>query len=158
MNLVDLLRRYAGQSPQSTGGTHTPLQTSTLLLLTPAQAAQSSEAELPPNNKAQHGQMPKVLSTATTYGAPKEPGAEKSAILTHPLKRSLGLPRVTSNWQDQLAGWPQEWRDLWDERAAIMEVEGGLSRDRAEREAFERLRDNSSHPEYGVMASDLFGM
>ena len=58
-------------------------------------------------------------------------------------------------WWRELARWPEDRRELWAERAAIMEVEGGLSRDGAEREAFERLRDDPSHPKYGVMASDL---
>jgi hypothetical protein len=58
-------------------------------------------------------------------------------------------------WWRELARWPEDRRELWAERAAIMEVEGGLSRDGAEREAFERLRDDPSHPEYDVMASDL---
>jgi hypothetical protein len=31
--------------------------------------------------------------------------------------------------------WPQEWRELWVERAAIMEVEGHMPREKAEREA-----------------------
>jgi hypothetical protein len=33
-------------------------------------------------------------------------------------------------------GWPSPWRDHWEERAAIMEFDGGLSRDEAEWEAF----------------------
>jgi hypothetical protein len=155
MNLVDLLRRYAGKSLQPTGGMHTPAQTSAQRLLKPAQAVQTGEAELLTHNNAQHGQMPKALSTATIYGAPIGHSAEKSASLTQPLKQIFELPPVKVNWQGVLGGWPQEWRDLWDERASIMEVEGGLSRDEAERHAFERLRDDPSHPEHGVMASDL---
>ena len=58
-------------------------------------------------------------------------------------------------WWRELARWPEERQEWWAERAAIMEVEGGLSRDEAERQAFERLRDDPSHPEHGVMASDL---
>jgi DNA primase len=58
-------------------------------------------------------------------------------------------------WWRELARWPDGRQELWAERAAIMEVEGGLSRDAAEREAFERLRDDLSHPEYEVMTSDL---
>src|SRR4029450_6666863 len=100
MNLVDLLQRYAGQSIQPTGGTHTPAQTSALLLLKPAQAAQPGEAELLTNNNAQHCQMRKALSTATIYGAPIEPGAEKSAMLTQPLMQSVELPPMTLTWQE----------------------------------------------------------
>jgi DNA primase len=62
---------------------------------------------------------------------------------------------IGPKWWRDLARWPEDQRELWAERAAIMEVEGGLSRDGAEREAFERLRDDPSHPDYGVMASDV---
>jgi hypothetical protein len=141
MNLVDILRRYAGQSLQSTGGTHTPAQTSAPLLLKPAQAAQPGEAELPTNNNAKPCQMPNALSTATIYRAPIAHGAEKAVILTQPLKQRFRLPPVTFTWQEQLAGWPQEWRDLWEERASIMEYEGNLTRDDAERQALEIVRD-----------------
>jgi len=141
MNLVDLLRRYAGTSLQPTGGMHTPAQTSAQLLLKPAQAVQPDKAELPTHNTAQHFQMPQTLSTATSYRALIEPEAEKSAILMQPLKQSLGFPPATLNWLEQLAGWPQAWRDLWDERASIMEYDGNLARDDAERQAFELLRD-----------------
>jgi hypothetical protein len=141
MNLVEILRRYAGQSLQSTGGTHTPLQPSTLLLLKPAQAAQSGGAELLTHNNAQHGQMPKALSTATLYGAPIGHRAEESVILRQPLKQSPEPLPATRNWQEQLAAWPEEWRDLWEERASIMEYDGNLARDDAERQAFELLRD-----------------
>jgi hypothetical protein len=146
MNLVDLLRRYAGQSLQPTGGTHTPAQTSALLLLRRAEAAQPGEAERPTNNHAQPCQMPNALSTATVCGAPIEHGAAKSAILTQPLTQRFRLPPVRPHWQEQLTGWPQEWRELWDERASIMEYDGNLVRDDAERQAFELLRDNPARP------------
>jgi hypothetical protein len=146
MNLVDLLRTYAGKSLQPTGGTHTPAQTSALLLLKSGQAVQPSEAEVPTHNNAKPRQMPHALSTATIYRAPIEPGAENSAIVTQPLTQSVGLPPVTLTWQEQLAVWPQEWRDLWDERASIMEYEGHLVRDDAERQAFELLREDPTRP------------
>jgi hypothetical protein len=145
MNLGDLLRRYAGKSLQATGGTHTLAQTSARLLLKPAQAAQPGDAELPTHPQAKPCQMPHDLPTATIYRAPIEHGAETPAMLTQPRKQRVGLPPVTLNWQEQLAGWPQEWRELWAERAAIME-EGGLARDDAERHAFERLRGEISQP------------
>jgi hypothetical protein len=152
MNLVDVLRRYAGTSLQPTGGTHTPAQTSALLLLKTAETFPPAEAELPTTTNAQHCQMPKALSTATIYGPSIDPRAEKSAMLTQPLTQSFELPPVRVNWQEQLAGWPQEWRDLWDERAAIMEYEGNLARDDAERHAFERLREDISHPAHRDIA------
>jgi hypothetical protein len=146
MNLVDLLRRYAGQSLQPTGGMHTPAQTSAQLLLKPAQAVQPDKAELPTHNNAKHFQMPKALSTATIYGSPIVHRAEESVILRQPLKQNFERPPVRLNWRHQLDGWPQEWRDLWDERAAIMEYEGDLARGEAERHAFELLRDDLSQP------------
>jgi DNA primase len=57
-------------------------------------------------------------------------------------------------WWRELARWPEDRQEWWAERAAIMEVAGGLIRDEAEREAFERLRDDPSHPEYAGLASD----
>jgi hypothetical protein len=145
MNLVDLLRRYAGQSLQPTGGTRTPAQTSALLSLEPTQAAQPGKTELLTSNNAMHCQMPHDFPTAIICGAPIEHGAEKSAILLQPLKQSFGPLPATLNWQEQLAGWPQEWRDLWDERASIMEYDANLARDDAERQAFELLSDAISH-------------
>jgi hypothetical protein len=149
MNPVALLRRYAGTSLQPTGGMHTPAQTSAQLLLKPAQAVQSDKAELPTHNHAQQFQMPQALSTATSYGAPIEPETEKSAMLTQPLKQSFERPPVRFNWQQQVAGWPQAWRDLWDERAAIMEYEGNLARDNAERQAFEIVQTIPPLTEHG---------
>ena len=155
MNLVDLLRRYAGQSLHPTGGTHTPAQTSALLLLKPGQAAQPSEAELPTHNNAEPRQMPHAFSTATIDRAPMEPGAENSAIVTQPLTQSFELPPVTPTWQEQLAVWPQERRDLWDERAAIMEYEGHLARDDAERQALSCCEMISRILNIGILR-DLF--
>jgi hypothetical protein len=36
--------------------------------------------------------------------------------------------------------WPAEWRELWAERAGIMEYEGNLTRSAAEREAAADIR------------------
>jgi hypothetical protein len=146
MNLVDLLRRYAGKSLQPTGGMHTPAQTSAQLLLKPAQAVQPDKAELPTHNNAQHFQMPQALSTATLYGVPIGHRAEESVMLRQPLTQSPEPPPVKVNWQEVLGGWPQAWRDLWDERASIMEFESNLARDDAERQAFELLQDDLSQP------------
>jgi len=49
-------------------------------------------------------------------------------------------------WWHQLARWPEDRQELWAERAAIMEVEGDLLRDEAERQAFEIVRDDISQP------------
>lgn len=46
-------------------------------------------------------------------------------------------------WLQKLLGpvseWPEEWLAEWNERAAIVEFEGGLSRESAEQEAAEML-------------------
>jgi hypothetical protein len=39
-------------------------------------------------------------------------------------------------WWRELAGWPEDRRERWEERALIMEAEGGLSRDAAEQQAY----------------------
>jgi hypothetical protein len=49
-------------------------------------------------------------------------------------------------WWREVAHWTGDRKELWAERAAIMEVEGDLSRDEAEREAFGLLRNDLSHP------------
>jgi hypothetical protein len=36
--------------------------------------------------------------------------------------------------------WPVEWKDLWAERAAIMEHEGKMSKSEAEKEAEDDIR------------------
>ena len=40
--------------------------------------------------------------------------------------------------------WPSNLRDLWEERAAILEYDWDMSRDEAEREAFNRITAGSS--------------
>ena len=41
------------------------------------------------------------------------------------LPESIGLP-------DNITDWPEDWRFLYEERAAIMEYDGNLPRERAE--------------------------
>lgn len=40
------------------------------------------------------------------------------------------------DYQTALRSWPPDWRTDWEERAAIMEYEAGMSRTEAERRAF----------------------
>ena len=47
-------------------------------------------------------------------------------------------------WRRELAHWPNERRELWEERALLMEVEGGLLRAEAEYQAFTLMHDPSS--------------
>ena len=39
-----------------------------------------------------------------------------------------------------LGSWPPEWREAFEERAGLMQFDGGLPRDRAEAEAERRVR------------------
>jgi DNA primase len=43
-------------------------------------------------------------------------------------------------WWREVATWPEERQELWAERAAILEIDGGLPWDEAERQAFEAVR------------------
>jgi hypothetical protein len=40
-------------------------------------------------------------------------------------------------WRAAVASWPADERERWEERAAIMEFDGGLPRDQAERAAYD---------------------
>jgi hypothetical protein len=43
-------------------------------------------------------------------------------------------------WRTELAHWPPDWREAWEERAAIMEYDANLPRDEAEKLAFEDVK------------------
>jgi DNA primase len=50
-----------------------------------------------------------------------------------------GEPR----WWRELARWPKDRREQWAERASIIELDGGLTRDNAERQAFALLAERA---------------
>jgi hypothetical protein len=67
-----------------------------------------------------------------------------------PAPRDRGAPGATgetgetpgpapATWRDDLATWDAAWQELWEERAAIMEHDGGLNRDDAQGEAYRRI-------------------
>lgn len=56
---------------------------------------------------------------------------------TEPLARAKPLPRSNEPWRLEIERWSAEDRFVWEERVAIMIVDGGLSEDEAERLAFE---------------------
>ena len=58
------------------------------------------------------------------------------------MREGLGMD---PKWWREMARWLEDRKELWAERAAIMEVEGDLAREEAERHAFELLRDEVSH-------------
>ncbi|MBN1320527.1 MAG: hypothetical protein JXA87_06780 [Thermoleophilia bacterium] len=47
---------------------------------------------------------------------------------------------VAADLPAKVADWPEEWREIWEERSAIMEYDGGLPRPEAKRQAEERVR------------------
>ena len=50
--------------------------------------------------------------------------------------KSLGLPDLTN-----LDNLPLDWRIEFEERAAIMEYDGGLTREKAEEQALQEIRE-----------------
>ena len=52
----------------------------------------------------------------------------------------VALVRAGAVLPSGLAGWPEEWRGIREERAAIMEIDGRLRCDVAEREAERAVR------------------
>jgi hypothetical protein len=57
------------------------------------------------------------------------------------IREGLGLEPT---WWRDVAAWPDTRRELWAERAAIMEIDGGLTRDAAEQEAYAMLTADES--------------
>lgn len=53
------------------------------------------------------------------------------------VREGLGLQ---PKWWREVAHWPEDRRELWAERACILEIEGGLPREEAERRAFAENR------------------
>jgi hypothetical protein len=57
--------------------------------------------------------------------------------LTSALKQALAQHKPTlRTWRQQVVAWDIDTRELWEERAAIMEYDGSLSRERAEWQSF----------------------
>ena len=55
--------------------------------------------------------------------------------------------RKDVDWRAELASWPDEWREEWAERAAIMEIEARNPRPEAEIMAFEAVKKNKERDE-----------
>ena len=80
----------------------------------------------------------RVLAVGTaerrTADERRERAARRRAALKDPAGDHQGeLP-------EDLGSWPDEWREVFEERAAVMEFDGGLPRAAAEREAEVRVR------------------
>jgi hypothetical protein len=52
---------------------------------------------------------------------------------------TVTTPRADAGQAVVVASWAKAVREEWEERAAIMEVDGGLHRPQAERQAFEMM-------------------
>jgi len=51
------------------------------------------------------------------------------------------LERTPATPAALVASWPAGWREAWEERAAVMEFDGGLTRPEAEAAAVESVRE-----------------
>jgi hypothetical protein len=60
---------------------------------------------------------------------------DQTTIRTSPPGFEVGL-----EVRQAVAQWPEDLRDLWEERAAIIEYDGGEPRPVAERQAYEIVR------------------
>jgi hypothetical protein len=68
--------------------------------------------------------------------------AHKAELLTLLAQRTQSLPSTGPQGEvtvDSVAGLPMTWRIEFEERAAILEYDGGLSRDTAERQALREI-------------------
>ncbi len=78
------------------------------------------------------------LGSVTPEAIAKARGARKE-ILRHLLNRTDQAHRLfLVNVRDRLS--PEQY-EAWEERAAIMEFDGGLSREQAEKEAFKIIKE-----------------
>jgi hypothetical protein len=57
-----------------------------------------------------------------------------------PLAGAPFLASPLCDFHSATRDWPSDWRDLFEERAAIMEYDANLERAEAERSAFEDIR------------------
>ena len=56
------------------------------------------------------------------------------------LKNLNGFVEKNTELSNNVDDWPEDWRDNYEERAAIMEYDGGLKRNEAEAQAEQRIR------------------
>jgi hypothetical protein len=57
-------------------------------------------------------------------------------------------PRWSAGWRKELASWPGHWREAWEERAAILQYDGGLTREEAEWSALHEVQQCPPAPEW----------
>lgn len=77
---------------------------------------------------------------------PQEPPSERTPEERAERARRVRAWLTRSELPARVADWPEEWRDAWEERAALMEHLGGLARDEAERRAEARVRLECARP------------
>jgi hypothetical protein len=61
-------------------------------------------------------------------------------VIGDPTGSKPSSPLTSLNWRAELANWPPDWREVWEERAAIMEYDANLPRHEAEKLAFEDVK------------------
>ena len=80
----------------------------------------------------------RVLAVGTAERRTADERRERAA------RRRAALKDPAGDHQGELsadrARWPEEWREAFEERAAAMEFDGGLPRDRAEAQGERRVR------------------
>lgn len=87
---------------------------------------------------------PAALSASMRRGKPQADRAaavvvkvrDQATIRTKPPGLEIGL-----ELREAVAQWPEDLRDLWEERSAILEYDAGLPRPIAERRAYQIVRD-----------------
>ena len=75
-----------------------------------------------------------LMQLLRRYAGMKEEGKEEPPTIASPLSQPTSL-RAEGQPLASPDNWPDPWRELFEERAAIMEFEGGLGRAEAEQEA-----------------------
>ena len=65
-----------------------------------------------------------------------------------------GARPLPADWRDWLDLLPEDWREIYEERAALIEYDGGEKRATAERRAFECLIDQAGSAFWGRLGAD----
>jgi hypothetical protein len=66
------------------------------------------------------------------------------------VREGLGLQPT---WWREVATWPDDCREQWAERVCLMELDGGLTRDEAERQAFALQGERAGQPSRRTLSS-----
>lgn len=78
----------------------------------------------------------------------------KLVDLVHSYLEKSSAPHVVEELPLLITNWPEEWREAFKERASIMEYDGELDREEAERRAEDRVRREYDRRERGESLMD----